>query len=113
MPVPNLGSLTLSSSPVSFLLYLPADIQDPILSYLDYPTRQLLRQTCRHFSTLIPPLDSLDALLRAERCDTARERNILTCAVCLRLRRGRELGSSFLHRQVGPRWLEAGDEILY
>ncbi|KAF2028217.1 hypothetical protein EK21DRAFT_70317, partial [Setomelanomma holmii] len=50
-----------------------------------------LRQTCKHFHSIIPSLGTtVSALLVSEQSDAARAENIFTCVVCVRLRRAGE-----------------------
>jgi hypothetical protein len=85
MSLSNLNAFNLS--PKATLLSLPTELQHAVIHHLTFSATRFLRQTCRHFSSLIPALYTLEALLQAERSEDARDLAIFACAVCLRLRR--------------------------
>lgn len=101
--LPDFGTLTLK--PTTNILSLPLELHATIITHLDAPTAQLLRQTNRYFASLIPPLSTLSALLAAEQCPTAHEANIFACAVCLRLRCAGKFSDAF---RKGHRWGREG-----
>ncbi|MCJ1243739.1 hypothetical protein MMC30_000936 [Trapelia coarctata] len=96
MPFPSLSVLSLllpapkppPSPPKPTLLSLPPELQHLIIASLPFTATILLRQTCRLYFHLLPPLDSLPALLAAEATQGAADLNLWACALCLRLRRG-------------------------
>jgi hypothetical protein len=89
--LPLLQSLKLSSVTI---LSLPQELHLEISSYLTPLTTQFLRQSCRYFYNLLPPLPkhsdlqaTLPELLVFERLPHIRSLSLFACSVCLRLRR--------------------------
>ena len=67
---------------MSHLLHLPGELQDEIITYLEFPHSIKLKMTCRHFNNLIPKL-SHEQLLEAEQTICSGH---IACRFCLRLR---------------------------
>jgi hypothetical protein len=67
------------------LLGLPTELQCQIASEVDFPHVIALKNTCRHFYTIIPSLDH-SQLLSAERTEFAYQAKLYSCSMCLRLR---------------------------
>lgn len=84
MSLSDLENLTLS--PTATLLGLPAELHLVITSFLPLSASQHLRATSHYFHALFPPQNTVDALLRLEGSEAAREERIFTCVVCVRLR---------------------------
>ncbi|KAK4098913.1 hypothetical protein N658DRAFT_390285, partial [Parathielavia hyrcaniae] len=67
------------------LLNLPGEIQNKALDELEPFGLLQLRATCHHFRTIVPLL-GIDELVMAETNQTALERDLYACCLCLRLR---------------------------
>ncbi len=87
----------------SALIDLPLELQYEIISHLpaDFPGKYNLRRTCRYFyNSILKPTHS--ELLLIERQSYCKNRNLLACKLCLRLRRRSKFGDSMLYQY--PAW---------
>lgn len=83
----------------SRLLALPQELQDQIISNLEFPQNILLKLTCRYFNVVISQL-TLPQVLNAEKTEFARGRALHACYFCMRVRRSREF-LDYLLRHMG------------
>lgn len=70
---------------VPSLATLPVELQQEIISYLEFPDNICLRMTCRRFGSVIPPLTH-DEALKAEISAFGFKKELYSCSHCLRLR---------------------------
>lgn len=82
------------------LLNLAQELQEEIISNLEWPDRVCLKLTCKHYNQLIPSLD-LNQLLEAEKSAFSEQRDLYACRYCLRLRDGTEFADKMLKRTKG------------
>lgn len=84
----------------NILISLPQELQEEIISNLEWPDRVCLKLTCKHYNQLIPSLD-LNQLLEAEESAFSEQRDLYACRYCLRLRDGTDFANKMLKRTRG------------
>ena len=80
------------------IIRLPLELQQQIISSLDFPDILFLKMTCIHYDQLIEPL-TLDELLKAECSSFCNKKKLYSCSYCLRLRDWTKFADQMLRKK--------------
>ncbi|KAI0154242.1 hypothetical protein GGR57DRAFT_120536 [Xylariaceae sp. FL1272] len=101
-------SLSINANEQSALLNILGEMQDIIFEKLGGIERLILRQVCKRFQNIVPPLRA-EELRDAEEEPLALKKDLYGCYTCLRLRRHTSFADATRkkkRRRYGPEWFK-------